>query len=281
MITSISPALAERAEGEAYYDFEAAAPAAAQAALGTRLLRIGGGVALAMPRDSSRFWSKVVGLGFDEPVTAGLLRRVIEFYREQDMSAATIQLAPSVLPEDWDDICAELNICASQSVMVKLAGRIDEVAGRSQDTARLDTRLRVGRVTAERAQDWAAVMWECFGFPVEHQLQMAIGSVGRPGWQSFAVFEGDTIVATAGLHLFEGTGHLFGGATLPGARRRGAQSALIAARAHAARLAGCEWIIGETGAEGPGQRSASLHNMLRAGLTARYDRQSWTWRESS
>jgi GNAT superfamily N-acetyltransferase len=118
-----------------------------------------------------------------------------------------------------------------------------------------------------------------FGFPVEHQVEMGAGCVGRPGWQAFAVLDGNEMIATAGLFITGSAGHLFGAATLPDARRQGAQSALIAARAAAAREAGCSWLVGETFAEGPGQHNPSLHNMLRAGLSVFYERPNWTWRE--
>lgn len=143
MTISISPAQVEWAEAESYIDFTAAAAAETKAALGMRQLRISGGVALAMPNDSSGFWSKALGLGFSGPVTVGLMD---------------------------------------------------------------------------------------------------------------------------------------GGATLPRARGRGAQSALIAARALAARAAGCDWLVAETFAERPGEHNSSLRNMLRAGMTTRYERRNWVWR---
>ena len=276
---SISPALAEQAEAEAYADFEAAASDTAKAALGTRQLRAGGGVALAVPNDPSGFWSKTLGLGFTEPVTAGLLERVIEFYRDCGMSAATLQLAPSVLPVDWADIRAKLNISVSGSAWVKLAGDLGTVTAASRAAARLDDGLRVAPVPAARAREWAELTLRVFGFPVEHQVEMGAGCVGRPGWQAFAVLDGDEMIATAGLFITRSAGHLFGAATLPDARRQGAQSALIAARAAAAREAGCSWLVGETFAEGPGQHNPSLHNLLRAGLSVCYERPNWTWRE--
>jgi GNAT superfamily N-acetyltransferase len=274
----ITPALAERAEAEAYYSFEAGAPAAVQAALGMKRLRIGGGVALAVPGDPTRFWSKVIGLGFEEPVTAGLLARVTDFYRAQGMAQAVIQIAPDRLPADWAATGARLGITASGSAQVKLTGDIDTVTAATADT-KLDAGLRVGPVAAGQEAEWAAVMLSVFGFPAGHQEEMARAAIGQPDWRAFAVWDGDAIVATAGLHLYQGTGHLFGGATRPEARGRGAQSALIAARARAARQAGCQWIIGETGREAAGQHSPSLHNMLRAGLRLRYERPNWTWRD--
>src|ERR1700722_4093559 len=150
-VSVISPALAEQTEAGAYADCEAAASDAAKSALGTRQLRIGGGVALAMPNDPSGFWSKALGLGFTEPVTAGLLERIIEFYRDCGMSAATLQLAPQVLPVDWADISAKLNISDSASPGVSHPGNLGAVTGTSRAAARLDDGMQIMRVPAERA----------------------------------------------------------------------------------------------------------------------------------
>jgi GNAT superfamily N-acetyltransferase len=231
-----------------------------------------------MPSDQSGYWSRTVGLGFDEPVTAALMGRVVQFYREHGMSSATVHIAPAVMPADWTGICAKLNISDSAAPWVKLAGDVGAVAKRSRAVAaRLDGRLHVERVQAARAREWAEAMWAVYGFPRGPQVEMAAAVVSRPGWQAFAVLDGDTIVATAGLHIAGEISHLFGAATLPGARGPGAQSALIAARAEAAREARCALVIGETGAEKPGQHNTSLHNMLRAGMSACYERQTWKW----
>jgi len=109
------------------------------------------------------------------------------------------------------------------------------------------------------------------GYPTEK----ACAIIGRPGWQSFAVFDGATIVAVASLHVVDNAGHMFAGATLPEYRGRGAQSALIAARIEAAWSAGCDAVIAEAAAAD----NPSLHNQQRAGLRSCYERQHWTWRD--
>lgn len=271
-----SPALLEQSEAAAFADLEAAAPAAVRTALGMRQARVGGGVALAVPGDPSGFWSRTLGLGFTEPVTAGLLERVAEFYRGCGLPAATLQLAPQVLPASWADMSTGLNISDTGVILVKLAGDLGTVAARSAAAARLDDGLRVAEVPADRARDWSDVVFGVFGLPTGPQSEIVAGTVGRPGWRAFAVFDGADIVATAALYISGSTGNLFGGATLPAARRRGAQSALIAARAAAAQEAGCAWLVGETGAEGPAEHNPSLHNMLRAGMTICYERRNWT-----
>ncbi|MFF5854402.1 GNAT family N-acetyltransferase [Streptomyces sp. NPDC012751] len=108
-------------------------------------------------------------------------------------------------------------------------------------------------------------------------LDMAASCVGRPDWRQFAVREADRIIAVASVYLNGDRAGMFGAATLPEGRRRGAQSALLTARARAAREAGCRWLVVETDAEGPGDHNSSLHNMLRAGFERLYERVSWVW----
>jgi hypothetical protein len=275
----ISPAELEQFEAESLASWESAASAEAKAALGIRELRVGGGVAMVMPKDEMGYWSRTLGLGFTEPVTATLLEQIIRFYGEQGATSARFHIAPHVLPPDWVDICAKLNISEAGSAWVKLAGPLESVTAgviaRGGVSAYLDTGLRFEKIGPARAREWASVMWDVFQFPPEHQVEMGVGVVGRPDWGAFAVLEGDEIVAVGALRASGRIGQLLGGATKARVRGRGAQSALIAGRAVAAREAGCDWLIGETGAEGPGQHNPSLHNMLRAGMQVHYVRPSW------
>jgi len=59
-----------------------------------------------------------------------------------------------------------------------------------------------------------------FGMPGEHAVEMGVGCVGRPGWQAFAVFSDNEIIASAALFIKGSAAHLPGAATLPAARRR-------------------------------------------------------------
>jgi GNAT superfamily N-acetyltransferase len=277
MTVTLPPVLAERSEAEALYDFEAEAPAHVRAALGMESLRVGGGVVLSVREDPSQFWSQALGFGFDEPVTAGLIEEICGFYRSWETPVARLQLAPSTLPADWDEICVKANISAGSS-LVKLVCDIETAIARAGRRPPLAPELRVGPVTPADAAEWSSVMTRVFEMSDPNVEEMAAGSVGRPGWHPFAVWEGDDIVATATMHVYEGAAQFCGGATLPAARRRGAQTALLAARAEAAHAAGCRWLVAETGAEATGTHNSSLHNMVRAGFTVRYERRNWIWR---
>jgi len=190
-------------------------------------------------------------------------------------------IAPQVLPPDWAALGERFGLADTGSAIVKLAGEARAVADQSKAASHLDRGLRVGPVPASRAGEWGQAMRMGFGRDDPRWAQQSAGLCGLPGWQLFAVYEDDDIVATGSLRIDGTVGHLFGGATLPPARNRGAQSALIAARAAAATEAGCAWVIAEAVAEKPGQHNPSLHNQLRAGLTARYQRQNWIWRGSA
>ncbi|MGH3170928.1 MAG: hypothetical protein ACRDN0_34285 [Trebonia sp.] len=269
----VPAALVEGIQAEAYAETGDAAPAALKAALGIRVRRIGGGVALAMPHDPTRWWSKTLGVGFEEPVTGSLVERVIDLYRWQGMPSATLMIAPSALPPDWADICARLGL-REQSRIIKLVGDLRKTG--SAAPTRLADGLRVGTVPPGQVDEAAAVLFAGMEFPA-FMSGLVAGLYGRPGWHLFGVFEGDAVIAAGNLFVHETVALLFGGATLPAARGRGAQTALIAARIAAARELGCDWVTADTWPEAPGKHNPSLHNMLRAGMSVHYLRSSWTW----
>jgi GNAT superfamily N-acetyltransferase len=268
--------LLEKAEAEEMYEFEEGVPEPARSMWGLESMRLGGGVVLGMRDDSSDYWSKALGFGFDEPVTLPLMEQVISFYRERDIRVATVQLAPTVIPDDWPAICEKLGIERGDDIR-KLAADIDAAVSASSAT-KLDDGLTVGPVAPDEAAEWAAVMPPAMGMPLQGMQEMAAASVGRPGWHPFAVREGGVVVATATLRVQGHVGSLFAGCTLPAARGRGAQSALIAARIRAARDAGCRLLVVETFDEPAGTHNSSYHNVVRAGFTLRYSRPNWIWR---
>jgi GNAT superfamily N-acetyltransferase len=277
LITDIRAALAEGSEAEALYDFETGAPAAVRSSLGITAVRLGGGVVLSVREDPTDFWSKALGFGFEEPVTADLVREICDFYREQGTSAANVQIISPALPDDWPDICAREHLTAG-SATVKLVCDTDVAIARAEEGARLPENVRVGLVEEDQAAEWASVMGQVFGMPDQRIADLCASTVGRPGWYTYAVWDGTELAATGIMCAHKDTAQYFGGATLPHARRRGFQSALITARAQAAKAAGCRWLVTETGAEEPGEHNSSLHNLLRTGFSVLHERRTWIWR---
>lgn len=263
--------LAETVEAEMMYDYEDQAPASARQGLGIATTRIGGGVALAARHDPYQYWSKALGFGFTEPVTHDLIDQVVSFYRGRGAPMAVIQLAPSVLPEDWDDIRAAHGL-EGGSAWAKLVAPIEE----TRSSALTD--LRVEQVQEDDGVRWATLVAQQFGMDDEHVTGMLARSVDNPAALPFAAWDGDRMVAGANLYLHGTVASLNSGATVPTHRRRGAQSALIAARLEAARAAGATWVVGEAVVPEPGTSNPSLDNQVRAGLKVLYQRRNWIWR---
>ena len=260
----------ERIEAEFMHTYVSSAAQPVKSELGIATLRISGGVALSMRHDVTGYWSKALGFGFEEPVTEELIGRVLAFYRAERTPGAVIQIAPSVLPPEWDEICAHHDIRAG-SPWVKLACPIaDFRAGQTQ--------LRVGPVPVGDVDEWASTTLRGFGMPEEGLADMMAASVEGPDFRPFAAWDGDDMIATANLFVRGEIGSVNSAATLPGHRSQGAQSALLAARAGAAADAGCRWLVAETGKPEEGVPSSSMNNLLRAGLRPLYERQNWSWR---
>ncbi|WP_433309005.1 GNAT family N-acetyltransferase [Micromonospora sp. CA-269861] len=266
--------LAEAAESEFMYSYESQAPGSTYTDLGIATTRIGGGVALAMRNDpSGGYWSKALGFGTTEPFTVQTLDRVLDFYREQGVGQAVLQLVSSVLPGGFDEIAAARGL-EPGSTWIKLAARPEDVAA-------AQTHLRVGPVPAVEAQRWADVLLTGFGMPAGGLTDMLAATVGRPAWRPYAAWDDGNLVAGGNLFLHGEAGALNAAATASGHRGLGAQSALIAARARAAAEAGCRWLFAETGKPAPGQQNPSLNNLCRAGLVPLYERRNWVWRAAS
>ncbi|MGA5303518.1 GNAT family N-acetyltransferase [Nucisporomicrobium flavum] len=270
-ITDHLTVLAERVEAEFMDAYVSGAPASARFRLAIRTARIGGGVVLSMRDDPTGYWSKALGFGITEPVTADLVDEILGFYRAHDDPEAVLQIAPAALPPDWAEICAARGIEEGHP-LVKLAAPV-EVVGPAT------TGLSIGEVGPADAPAWASVVLRGFGMPLDGLIDMVTAAAGHGGFRPYAAWDGDALVAAANVFVMGEVASLNTTATLPVHRRRGAQQALIAAGAEAARRAGCRWLVAEVAQPAEGTVNPSLTNMLRAGLRELYVRPNWVWRD--
>ncbi|UOG79104.1 GNAT family N-acetyltransferase [Streptomyces sp. CB09030] len=276
MPTTVPTGLAELTEIVAYTDFATSAPTPLQETLGVGSLHVASTRALAVRGDASHFHNRAGGFGVDRPVTADDLARVCDFYRSQGIAQGALMIAPPLLPPDWAATAAKLGLTES-SRFVKLGRDLDALPA-GTDRPALDPDWRIGIVEAHQAHEWATVMMTTFGLTAPDLIEMAASFVGKTNWHQYAIWAGERIVAVGSVFFNGECAHMFAGATLPEARGRGAQSALLATRMQAAKAEGCRWSVAETGVEAPGEHNPSLHNMLRAGFEPMYERPNWLWR---
>ena len=253
----------ESAEAEFMYQYESHAPES----LGVTAARLADGVVLHMRHDPISYWSKA--LGFTQEVTPVLIAEILDFYRSCDATTAVLQFAPYLLPVSFAELAADLGLTEAGS-LVKLGCAVDDVKAGA-------TNLRIGRVAESDAAEWGELILRGMGAPGTPLSEMIANSVANPAFQAFAAWDGDTMVAGGNLLVHGDVGSINTGATLPEYRGRGAQSALIAARAEAARDAGCRWVVAETGLSAPGETNSSFNNLSRAGLRPLYQRRNWQW----
>jgi len=260
-------AMAENSEAEALFAMMTSMTDKGRRRMDVSTTRIGGGVVVRAGNDSTGFWSRVLGLGVNEPITDQIIDEVIAYHRERGDTGPRLQIAPTVLPSDWARTCARHGLNQGPS-WYKLVCPVDAFVPGT-------TSLRIGPVGPDQAEEAGAVLARGFGWEQEDVVDVYAPAVSSGAVQGLAAWDGDTMVAAAGLGLHAAAAEMYGAATLPEHRGRGAQSALLTARAQAAAEAGCTWLVAETWVPPEGATNPSLDNMRRAGFRVLYERASW------
>jgi GNAT superfamily N-acetyltransferase len=219
--------------------------------------------------DAGSPMNKVVGIGFDGVPPETALDEVEHTYSQFGAS-----------------VCVELSNLADPGVAAALSARDYRLIGFENMLGRLlpddaqpsSSAIQVRRVAADKIDSWVDVVVEGFAHPdsegvVSHEefprniVACAMRDLEASGALAY-IAECDGAIAGGGsVRITDGIAHLCGAATVPTYRRRGVQSALLSARLHDARNAGCDLAIVTTA---PG--STSQRNMQRNGFQLLYTR---------
>jgi GNAT superfamily N-acetyltransferase len=214
-----------------------------------------------LPR--SRLFNHVFGLGRSTPASDELLDRIVEFYGAETYFVA---LARDAEP---DDLAARLE---ARGFMPDYAWT--KFRRGVEPLAPVETELRVEPIGPQQARDFGRIVAAGYELP-EFTGRWLSALFARPRWTCFLAFAESRPAATGALFVCRGVGWLGFDATLPEFRRRGAQSALLAARIEAAAELGCTMVVGETGALEEGRPSNAYRNIVRAGFEPVYDRPNY------
>lgn len=220
---------------------------------GARLVDVGGGIS-AFVRAGSPL-NKIVGIGFDGPVDLAAAEAIWEGPVRLEISAlAPPEFAPSI---------AAYQLIGFENLLLRdlatLPARTHDVVSRDDDV-------------------WQDVLVDGFsvedgtGAQVEHFAREAIAQVmtdfrQASGFRGYVCMLDGQPAGAATLRIDNEIAFLAGAATLPSFRRRGVQSALLAARLHEAREAGCRVAVITVA---PG--SASQKNAMASGFSLGYAR---------
>lgn len=254
--------LVELTEAAACADMLRAAPAAwdcreERSAIGWQLIA---------PRFDILLFNRVLATGLAAPVTPEFLATAFDPYRTARLRNFGVQVSPSAQPPHLDQLLADAGLFPRDDW-----AKVYRDASPPGEPA---TTLRVREATMADASQCARVAREGFGMPADFEPWLA-SLVGRPGWAHYLAFDDDEPVATAALYVSNRVGWLGIAATLPPARRKGAQSALMARRLQDGITRGCSWFVTETGEDVPEKPNPSYRNMIRAGFSLAYQRRNY------
>jgi GNAT superfamily N-acetyltransferase len=237
--------------------------AAVAGAFGIDAVRVGGAVCAVAAGIDEVTINRVIGLGIPEPATDESLDRIADVYGP---IRHAIALAPAARP---DGVAAMLRERGYEPAHAWI-----KFTRTAADPPAPATALHIERIGPDRAEEFTAVL--AGGFEIPQSVTAMLAHLpGRPGWSWYLAQDGDEPVACGALFVDGRHGWLGQAATLPAHRRRGAQSALIAARIGAAAAAGAEVVVTETGEIVDDRPTISYHNILRAGFRAAYLRPNY------
>jgi len=128
--------------------------------------------------------------------------------------------------------------------------------------------LELRRVDLETAATFASVLNVGFSYPAEYvRGSIFAAAVGQPGWYHYLAYVDGEPAAASAMFVADGVADCFVAATLPEARGRGAQTALIQRRLADGAAAGCDLATAQSVVT-----NASPRNFARQGFQPVYRR---------
>ncbi|WP_128544723.1 GNAT family N-acetyltransferase [Larkinella soli] len=139
-----------------------------------------------------------------------------------------------------------------------------------------ETHLTIRIAGAADQDTYARIVNTAFDWPEAVGYSFA-ASLGRAGWRHYLALNGEEAVAVAALYQCHDVGVMALGATLPGHRNLGAQTALIRQRIRDARALGCRHLCVETAENRPEAPSKSYQNLIRQHFIPAYLRPNYLY----
>jgi hypothetical protein len=262
--TTISPeeiAAMERIERETSLALYINAPAIVAQELGLACRRIADGALILSRKLDHIMLCRLQGFGVEAPASATVLDEAITVFRNAGIRNWIVQLAPGA--DALSHLLAARGFERHPRTWAKFvfAGELPE--------ARTDLEIR--EIDRRHAEAFGEIARTAFELPTPAGPWIA-GIVGRPRFRTFMAFDNDKPVACGTVYIDGNTSWLGFGATLASHRKRGAQSAILAARIRASRDAGATLISTETGIPHYDEAGPSFKNIQRAGFRVAYER---------
>jgi len=256
----------ERIERDAWESLCRAAPPSVAADLGLEIRRFGGALMTLCARIDQGQFNRVFGFGLEPEDDSGCIAEAVARFRAAGLSNPFIQIPPGQ---------KSLEIASRTAGLVPYKRPWVKFLRGPSDPPRTATGVEVAPAAQKDSMLFGNVIAAAFGLPPPMVGWLA-ALVGRSGWHCYLAWDSGNAIGAAALYLKDSAAWLGAGATKPDARRRGAQSALLARRIVEAADAGASLITTETGKPLPGEDHPSYRNIARSGFRIAYERVNWT-----
>lgn len=240
-----------------------------QGSLSASMNIVEGAVCCAMPVTDTLAFNRVIGIGMDYPINNDQLEEIKKFYKQVGAKRFMIQVSPIAQPNNFDEILKE-NGFVHHNNWAKLYKEIDAKLPEQQ------TQIKIESLELRSIDEFDEVIHESFLFE-EGAHKLISQTYKRPGWKHYLAREEGKPVAAASLFMCGKYASLAIAGTIPNARGKGVQSALITKRINDAVDAGCEYIVVETSEDKQEKPSSSFRNMQRFGFELAYLRPNYVY----
>jgi len=267
--------LAESIELRMNEAFWALRPESLAGKKGRQLFLVGGAQVAVAPGSVSLQRNRARGLGVHKPASEQMVDQILDIYRAFKVKRFSFQQSPC---PQFKQISGwlEKRGFRPHHAYTEL---VRETTPAPALPIAVQAGVRVERICRKDADAFAATFGGVSPVP-PGQLDWISASVGAPGFSHYLAYAEDR-PAAAGMVYVNGNAAWMGWAgTLTRFRRRGAQTALIAARVERAAELGAKWIVCATMEPKRGRPSGSYRNLLKSGFREAYLRPVWVWEKS-
>ena len=256
----------ERAETRALQAWHAAFLDAGITGYEWRVEQVGDALCSVCASDPSILMNRVLDLGSSAPPTADQLGDIRRVYADAGVGRFFLHVVPERKGRDTDDL---LNAAGYEKYRGWM--KFQRGAGAVREST---TDLDVRHVGLEHGDAFAAIVVPAFDMAPASEPVVAL-LPGVANQTAFMSFDGDTPAGTGAVYIDGDVAALDWGATRPGFRRRGGQTAVLAERIRFAFEQGCETICTMTGEAVPGDPQHSYSNITKSGFAEAYLRENW------
>ncbi|MGL4962929.1 MAG: hypothetical protein ACRC67_16980 [Inquilinus sp.] len=267
----------EGIECHAWLDLFAAAPPDYAAAAGVTYKRMAGAGALANQAVPITEFNRVLAPGIRSPWSAREFEDALDWLQRYAANGWAFQISPAAQPSEINEWATVRNLEPTGNGWAKWYRPASMAMPRPSGSD-----LEVCAVSHDHGAEFGRVVQQGFGLP-ESTIPWFAALPGRLGWRTYLAFDGQRPVAAGAMFINGQWAWLGVDATLTEARRRGAQSGIIARRLADGVAAGVLGFTAETANPPAGEEASysSFRNYGKAGFSLAYVRPNYKLRQPS